>query len=82
MKLFDEFGKDVGDFVPSGGNYGGIFAIAIFLLIGEFWLLYKFCEWTVRGFKMVFTGSSKGWLYLIPFLILAGVCIFGLLFYP
>lgn len=79
MKLFDEFGNTVGEVASGGGWEGGLFALGIILAIGEFWLIYKFFQFTFRGFKMIFTGDSNGWRYLIPFLVLAGILLIGLL---
>lgn len=68
MKIFDQFGKDIG-YLDTGGI--SILPLIFILFVGEIWLVYKFFQMPIKGAKLLSQGNfSDGMLYFIPHMII------------
>lgn len=60
MKLFDEWGNFVGDFVPAGSLDNCLFAIAIYIALAFFFVVYLVIKAIIKWIKMGVGFAKEG----------------------
>jgi hypothetical protein len=82
MRIFDEFGKDIGYLDSSGG--GGLVSLILFIVFGLVFWMFRLIDMsiliTLEGVVKLSKGDSTGWVNLIPILVICLSILVSVLF--